>query len=204
MPLAHWEKLPTQYVHHNSIIGSDDDRHVVRGLRGFLLRRDGWIITAANVDNSDFHLQSVSVDDGDLFFHTGTVANRTTEEIECTATRGTLSVYAIMLIVIDKPPGSGGGVPGITGTDSTVPGPTGPESTTAGITGKTGADSTEPGPVSTVPGITGPESTTPGITGPAGKTGADVQYLFSGVSGITIATHEDQLGNIVVTVGLAP
>ena len=48
-----------------------------------------------------------------------------------------------------------------------------------------------------------PESTTPGITGPAGKTGTDVQYLFSGVSGITIATHEDQLGNIVVTVGLA-
>ena len=144
-----WSSLPTQYVEHNSLLGGDTDRHVVRKISRFLDYDDGWTITAENVDSSDTHLQSVIIEDGDLYFHTGTVTNRTIEEISLTATKGTDSITDIMLIVIDPPAGSGPPgpqstdtrprtllIPGAEGQQSTVPGPDGADSTIPGAEGQ--------------------------------------------------------------------
>ena len=123
MPSATWGSLPTQYVEHNSILGADTDRHVVRKVSRFLNFPDEWTITAENVDPSDAHLQSVTIEDGDLYFHTGTVTNRTIEEISLTATNGTDSINETMLIVIDPP--TGAGQIGATGVGETGVGETG-------------------------------------------------------------------------------
>ena len=74
------------------------------------------------------------------------------------------------------------GATGVTGADSTVPGPAGATGQTGigiqGATGNTGADSTVPGPA----GATG--QTGIGIQGPAGQTGATGQTGLQGIQGV--------------------
>ena len=107
MPTPIWLPIQPLSARHNSYLGSDDDRNVLRNLSLFLLNPDGWVITAENRDDTDTHVRDVNVENGNLYFHTGTVTNDTEEVIILTATKGVDALSRDIRIVVRPDEGSG-------------------------------------------------------------------------------------------------